>query len=106
MSMLGLPAPNACARAATRARPRRIEKHLDPRRQRMDRPSFFGDRNRETASCRVILVSVDNGEDVDKMWVGVTRESADAARRHRRGSVFRSRTAWLRRFQGPGTGCP
>src|SRR5438309_6822337 len=35
MSMLGLPAPNACARAATRARPRRIEKHLDPRRQWM-----------------------------------------------------------------------
>ena len=77
--MLGLPAPNACARAATRARPRRIEKHLDPRRQRMDRPSFFGDRNRETASCRAILVSVDNGEDVDKMWVGVTRESAGKA---------------------------
>ena len=50
-----------------------------------DRPSFFGDRNRETASCRAILVSVDNCENVDKMWVGVTRESADAARRHRRG---------------------
>ena len=40
----------------------------------MDRPSFFGDRNRETASCRAILVSVDNGEDVDKVWVAVTRE--------------------------------
>ena len=44
-----------------------------------DRPSFFGDRNRETASCRAILVSVDNCENVDKMWVGVTRESAGKA---------------------------